>query len=145
MTNYVSDKVIIITGAASGFGKLVSEMACAMGAKVMAADVNAEVLDATVAAIQASGGSIAAKVTDVTDRAAVHELAAATVETFGRIDVIINNAGTMPLAFYGDHAAATWSRLAIVAKFLILSSSSATEELISNCERRGLRTGFGEV
>ena len=55
--NYVEGKVIVITGAASGFGQLVSEKAAAMGAKVVASDVNEEALNAVVSGIIAKGGS----------------------------------------------------------------------------------------
>jgi len=54
MTNYVEGKVIVVTGAASGFGKLVSEKTSAMGAKVVAADVNEEALNDAVAEMQAN-------------------------------------------------------------------------------------------
>jgi len=55
MTNFVDGKVIIITGAGSGFGKLVSEMAADLGAKIVAADINEDNLKLAVDAIKAKG------------------------------------------------------------------------------------------
>ncbi len=109
MTNHVSDKVIVITGAASGFGQLVSQKTAALGAKVVCADINADALEAVVAEI---GEAAIAVPTDVTDLTAMQALAQAAVEAHGRIDVMVNNAGIMPLAFYADHeaAAAAWDK-----------------------------------
>ena len=112
MTNYVEGKVIVVTGAASGFGKLVSKKASAMGAKVVAADINEKALNEAVAEMQANNAQISAQVTDVTSRQQVKALAAHAIDTFCAIDVMINNAGIMPLAFYADHeqAADAWDR-----------------------------------
>jgi NADP-dependent 3-hydroxy acid dehydrogenase YdfG len=110
--NHIAGKVIVITGAASGFGRLVSTKVAALGAKVVGGDLDAAGLAATAAAIEAAGGSMASRTTDVTRYADLQALAAVALERFGRIDVMVNNAGTMPLAFFADHARATaaWER-----------------------------------
>lgn len=112
MSNYVADKTIIVTGAASGFGRLVSQKVAVLGARVVCADIDAAGLDATCAAITAAGGIAISRVSDVTRLADLQALAALAVERFGSIDVMVNNAGTMPLAFFTDHARATaaWER-----------------------------------
>jgi NADP-dependent 3-hydroxy acid dehydrogenase YdfG len=112
MPDHVSGKSIVITGAGSGFGRLVAVKAAARGAKVTLGDINAAALDAAVAEIRAQGGTAQAVVTDVTDLAAMKALVAAAVKNHGGIDVMVNNAGVMPLAFYADHAAAydAWVR-----------------------------------
>ncbi|MBK8198817.1 MAG: SDR family NAD(P)-dependent oxidoreductase [Acidobacteria bacterium] len=112
MSSRISGKVIVVTGAGSGFGRLICQRGAAAGAKIVAADINAAALRETVDAITASGGAASALVTDVTDLAAMRALAAHAVATFGAIDVMINNAGIMPLAFYADHARAdaAWDR-----------------------------------
>ena len=112
MTDHVEGKVVVVTGAASGFGRLVAQMVAARGAKVVAADIDVEGLAATAESITAAGGTVAHRRTDVTDRADVFDLAAFAVENFGAIDVMVNNAGTMPLAFFADHARAAdaWDR-----------------------------------
>jgi NADP-dependent 3-hydroxy acid dehydrogenase YdfG len=112
MTNHVADKVIIVTGAGSGFGRLVCAKAAKLGAHVVGADIDDAALDQMCSAVSAEGGSVMTRATDVTRLADLQALAAAAVARFGRIDVMITNAGTMPLAFFGDHAKATaaWER-----------------------------------
>jgi len=110
--NHLDGKVIVITGAGSGFGQLVSEKAAAMGASIVASDVNQQALDVVVAGIKADGGAAIAVAADVTDRAQMQVLAEDAVAEFGAIDVMLNNAGIMPLAFYADHknAADAWEK-----------------------------------
>lgn len=103
MTNYVKDKVIIITGAGSGFGKLASEMASDLGGKLICADINEENVKAVVAGIKAKGNQAEYIVTDVTRKEDMEAAAKFAVDTFGRIDALVNNAGIMPLAFFSDH------------------------------------------
>ncbi|HWA60574.1 MAG TPA: SDR family NAD(P)-dependent oxidoreductase [Caulobacteraceae bacterium] len=108
MSDHVAGKAIIVTGAAKGFGRLVCEMATARGARVLALDVDA----AGLADLAAAGAAAATRIADVTDLSSLKAAAAEAVQRFGAIDVMVNNAGVMPLAFYADHAAATeaWSR-----------------------------------
>ena len=108
-TNHIAGRTIIITGAASGFGRLLAEKTAALGANVGACDINADGLADLARAID---GEIETGTVDVTDLSAVRAFAAQVVERFGTIDVMINNAGIMPLAFYADHEAAAgpWDR-----------------------------------
>ncbi len=112
MENHMTGKVIVITGAASGFGKLVSEKSAALGAHIVCADIDAPVLEQACQVIVAAGGSAICKVTDVRSSEQMVALATAAIDAFGRIDVWINNAGVMPLAFYSDHktAAPAWDQ-----------------------------------
>jgi NADP-dependent 3-hydroxy acid dehydrogenase YdfG len=112
ITNHVADKVIVITGAGSGFGRLVSEKTAALGAAVVGGDINAAALLETARLVETQGGRIATRVTDVTRYSDQEALIALALERFGRVDVMLNNAGTMPLAFYADHANAreAWER-----------------------------------
>ncbi|MBO6557436.1 MAG: SDR family oxidoreductase [Pseudomonadales bacterium] len=112
MSNYVEGKTIIVTGAAGGFGQLVCEKTAAMGAQVIAADVNEQALEDVVSRIRSSGGQATPVKADVTRRDDMHQLAGATLDAYGQIDVMLNNAGIMPLAFYSDHesAAEAWER-----------------------------------
>jgi NADP-dependent 3-hydroxy acid dehydrogenase YdfG len=112
MSDHVQDRVIIVTGAGSGFGRLVAEMTAARGAKVVAADVNAEAVVDLADELRARGLAVRPFQCDVTDPAQTAAMAAATLGWFGAIDVLVNNAGTMPLAFWADHerAADAWSR-----------------------------------
>jgi NADP-dependent 3-hydroxy acid dehydrogenase YdfG len=112
MSNYIEGRVIVITGAASGFGRLVAQKSAALGARVVASDTNAAELEHTVDFVSEAGGQAEAVVADVTDRAQMSRLAERAIERFGAIDVMVNNAGVMPLALYADHAEAAeaWDR-----------------------------------
>ena len=109
MSQYLADKVIIVTGAGSGFGRLIAQKCAAGGATVVGVDVNADNLDETISGITAAGGQGVAQVADVTDMAQLKAAAARAVTTFGAIDVLVNNAGVMPLAFFADHERA-WQK-----------------------------------
>lgn len=109
MSQYLKDKVVIITGAGSGFGKLIAEKCAAGGAKVVGVDINAENLNQVVEGIRAAGFEATEKVADVTDMAQVKAAAQHAVAAFGAIDVLVNNAGVMPLAFFADHERA-WEK-----------------------------------
>lgn len=106
---YVKEKVIIVTGAASGFGKLISEKCAAGGAKVVGVDVSVDGLNEVFEGIRAAGFEGTAHVADVTDMAQVQAAGQHAVDIYGRIDVIVNNAGVMPLAFFADHERA-WEK-----------------------------------
>ena len=109
MSQYLADKVIIVTGAGSGFGRLIAQKCAAGGATVVGVDVNADNLDETISGITAAGGQGIAQVADVTDMAQLKAAASRAVTTFGAIDVLVNNAGVMPLAFFADHERA-WQK-----------------------------------
>jgi 3-oxoacyl-[acyl-carrier protein] reductase len=86
----LKDKVAIVTGAASGFGAEIARQYVAEGAKVMVADINGEGAKSVAASL---GLSAVAVTCDVTDAAAINALAAQTLASFGRIDIVVNNAG----------------------------------------------------
>lgn len=112
MKNYIDGKVILITGAASGFGRVLSKKSAEMGAKVVCADINEAGLKETVEMVRAAGGDCVYLVTDVSDKAQTDAVAKLAVDTYGRIDILINSAGTMPICFYSDHEMAwqAWGR-----------------------------------
>lgn len=112
LINYVAGKSIVITGAGSGFGKLVSERVAEMGAKVTCGDIDSDAAETVADHIRAAGGQALAIRADVTKVDDMRMLAQAAIEAFGSIDVMMNNAGTMPLAFMADHATAwkAWDR-----------------------------------
>jgi NADP-dependent 3-hydroxy acid dehydrogenase YdfG len=94
----IESKVVIITGASSGVGEATARRLGASGAKLMLAARREDRLKDLVAAIEKTGGTVAYRVTDVADRAQVQALAEATLETYGRIDVLVNNAALMPVS-----------------------------------------------
>lgn len=109
---HLKDRVVVVTGAGSGFGKLVSEMAAARGAHVVLGDIDAAAAEAVAAALRDTGAQAEAIGADVRALGQVQALAALAVERFGAVDVMVNNAGVMPLAFFADHAQAweAWDR-----------------------------------
>ncbi|OBB17678.1 short-chain dehydrogenase [Mycolicibacterium setense] len=134
MTDHVKDRVIIVTGAGGGFGRLIAEITAARGAKVIGADVNSDGLAETESTIAAAGGTFVGQLTDVTDRDQMLSLAKLAIENFGAIDVMINNAGTMPLAFYADHADAwqAWNRcIDINIKGILNGISAVYDQMIT--------------
>ena len=112
MADHVSGKSIVITGGGGGFGRLVAQKAAARGAKVTLGDIDLTAAEAVAAQIRDTGGEAQAVAVDVTDLDAVKALVGAAVSRFGALDVMVNNAGIMPLAFFSDHAAAhgAWTR-----------------------------------
>lgn len=131
--NYVEGKVIIITGASSGFGKLTAKRAAEMGGKIVLAARSEEKLKETVAEIKAAGGEASYIVTDVAKKDDVFAMAKFAVDTYGRIDVLVNNAGTMPLAFFSDHEQALdkWEQcIDISIKGTIFGISAVYDQMI---------------
>jgi NADP-dependent 3-hydroxy acid dehydrogenase YdfG len=94
----ITGKVVVITGASSGLGAATARRLSSEGAKVVLGARRAERLDALVEEIRAAGGEAIAVTTDVTKRSDVKKLVDTAVSTFGQIDVLLNNAGLMPLA-----------------------------------------------
>lgn len=101
--NYVQDKVIVITGASSGFGAATARKAAAMGGKVVLAARREERLEKITNEIKAAGGQAAYIKTDVCYKDQVFAMVQFAINTFGSIDVLINNAGTMPESFFADY------------------------------------------
>jgi len=107
----IQNKVVIITGASSGLGEATARHLAARGAKLVLAARRTERLQALVQQIEAAGGEALAVATDVVDMAQVQALADQAKARFGRIDVLVNNAGIMPLAPLSKLKVDEWSRM----------------------------------
>lgn len=94
----VENKVIAITGASSGIGEATAKLLAENGAKVVLGARRTDKLEKLVEEIHASGGIAEFKAVDVTDREAVKAFIHFAKDKFGRVDVIFNNAGVMPLS-----------------------------------------------
>lgn len=95
----LQDKVALVTGASKGIGAAIARQLAADGAKIVvnyAADKNGA--DKVVAAIEAAGGSALALAADVTDQSQVEALIQSTLAQFGRLDIVVNNAGVYQFA-----------------------------------------------
>jgi NAD(P)-dependent dehydrogenase (short-subunit alcohol dehydrogenase family) len=96
MYDQYSDQVVLITGAASGFGALLAQQLAEHGAKLVLGDRNIAALNAVVEPLQQAGIQVVAQACDVSLEAEVQALVQSAVDHFGRIDVSINNAGMSP-------------------------------------------------
>jgi NAD(P)-dependent dehydrogenase (short-subunit alcohol dehydrogenase family) len=92
----LADKVALITGAGSGMGRLAAQMFAREGACIVATDVIEGPLNETVASVEAQRGAITGVAMDVTDAGSVRAAIEAGVKTFGRLNVLYNNAGIFP-------------------------------------------------
>lgn len=98
MTDNISGKVIIITGASSGMGAAAARHLAAKGASITIGARRSDQLKQIASDITSAGGKATAVVTDVTKRDDLRKLVDTAFETYGRVDVLINNAGVMPLS-----------------------------------------------
>ena len=96
MNNNIEGKVVVITGASSGLGEATARLLSAQGASVVLGARRVNRLQSLADELTASGGKVLAIPTDVTHYEQVKKLVDAAVQTYGRIDVMINNAGLMP-------------------------------------------------
>lgn len=89
----LKDKVAIVTGGGRGIGEATAKKFAAEGAKVVIADMNAAEVERTTGEIKAAGGEATGMIVNVTDKAAVDKMVADTVAKYGKLDIIVNNAG----------------------------------------------------
>ncbi|WP_175649879.1 SDR family oxidoreductase [Pseudomonas sp. Marseille-P9899] len=109
--NHLQDKVAIVTGASSGIGAASARALAARGARVVAAALDQDGLDALVDDIRQAGGEALGKVADVTRAEDMQALAALAKGTWGRIDILINNAGLMLFSNWTDLAVRDWQSM----------------------------------
>ncbi len=105
------DKVVLVTGASSGIGAAIAAELGAAGAKVMLGARRTDRLEALADKIRARGGEAKTRSLDVTDRADVAAFAEAARQAWGRVDVIVNNAGVMPLSLMASMKVDEWDRM----------------------------------
>jgi len=98
MTKGIKNKIVVVTGASSGLGEATARLLSAQGATVVLGARRADRLQSLAKDLESRGGKALALTTDVTRREQVKALVDSAVQAYGRIDVMINNAGLMPQA-----------------------------------------------
>jgi NADP-dependent 3-hydroxy acid dehydrogenase YdfG len=107
----IQDKVVIITGTSSGIGEAAAKELASKGAKLVLAARREDRLKTLQNEIQNNGGQAIYKVTDVTSYEQMEELAELALKEFGKIDVMINNAGLMPLSPLYEKKITEWDTM----------------------------------
>ena len=111
MSNNIDGKVVVITGASSGLGEATARLLSAQGARVVLGARRFDRIQTLASELKASGGTAMAIATDVTNYDQVKKLVDAAVQAFGRVDVMINNAGLMPLSPFERLKIEDWNRM----------------------------------
>lgn len=136
--NELQDKICIITGAGTGIGKGIARRFARAGATLILASRKAANLDATAHATRALGAETMVRVTDVADEDSVLALFAAAEARYGRVDILINNAGVFDNGPVHELSLATWQKVVdvnLTGPFLCARSAF----------RSMLRTGGGRI
>jgi NADP-dependent 3-hydroxy acid dehydrogenase YdfG len=111
MSSNIAGKVIVITGASSGLGEAAARHLAAQGAAVVLGARRVGRIEAMAKELRAAGGKALAVETEVTDLRQVQRLVDGAVDSYGRIDVLINNAGVMPLSPLERLKVDEWDRM----------------------------------
>lgn len=134
----VDGKACVVTGAGSGIGKAIAERLAEEGGKVLCVDVNGATVSATAKIIQQAGGKACAVTVDVSDRHQVDAFVTRCVELYGRIDVLVNNAGVnIPGVFHEVSDAVIDKTLNVNVKGPMYASRAAIPHM--------LRQGGGSI
>ncbi|WP_439499360.1 SDR family oxidoreductase [Bosea sp. (in: a-proteobacteria)] len=107
----LDNKVVAITGASSGIGEATARVLARKGARVVLGARRTERLAALAAAIEAEGGNVRYMALDVTEANSVAAFLAFAQKEFGRLDVVVNNAGVMPLSPLAALKLDEWNRM----------------------------------
>jgi NADP-dependent 3-hydroxy acid dehydrogenase YdfG len=107
----IDGKVVAVTGASSGIGEATALLLAERGAKLVLGARNPDGLDAVAARLTSTGGDAIAKVTDVSCREDLTEFVALAAETYGQLDVLVSNAGIMPVSQFDELRVDDWEAM----------------------------------
>lgn len=124
------NKIVAITGASSGIGEATARLLAAKGARVMLGARRTERLETLVAEIRAAGGEAHFMSLDVTQLAEMEAFVEETISHFGGLDVLINNAGVMPLSPLSARKVTEWDRMIDVNIRGVLYGIAAAQPLM---------------
>ncbi|SDO09036.1 NADP-dependent 3-hydroxy acid dehydrogenase YdfG [Klenkia soli] len=135
MPSPLEKTVAIVTGASSGIGEATARELAALGASVAVVARRADRLDTVVATIEAAGGTAFAVAADIGDRAQAEAVVQTVLDRFGRLDVLVNNAGLMLLGTVLDQDVEEWERMISVnQKGLLYLTKAALPHLLAAAE-----------
>nr|WP_024966946.1 SDR family oxidoreductase [Pantoea sp. IMH] len=132
----LNNKIVAITGASSGIGEATARLLAAKGAKVFIGARRTERLEKLVAEIQSAGGEAACMTLDVTSLPQMEAFIKEATRLYGGLDVMINNAGVMPLSPLSARKVAEWDRMIDVNIRGVLHGIAAVQPLMEQ-QRRG--------
>lgn len=134
MSAALQGKVALITGASSGIGEATARTLAAEGASVALAARRADRLHALRKELESAGATVHVLPLDITDEQAVHDAVRSTVETLGRLDVLVNSAGVMLLGPVEGADTTDWTRMMDVNVMgLMHMTHAALPHLLKNC------------
>lgn len=126
-------RAAIVTGAASGLGEAITRRFAGEGAKVLACDQNEDGVEKLAAALSEEGLAVLPNVVDVSKSGEVNRVADCAIKSFGRVDILINNAGISPKKSYLDYTEEDWDAvLNVNLKGEYLFARSVSEHMIEN-------------
>lgn len=135
MTDSMSGKVVVVTGAGRGIGEAIARDLAAKGAKVAVADLDLARADAVAVSIAQSGGTAAGLSVDVSQRDSTRAMIERTVEGFGRLDVYFNNAGISQTCPFMDVTEADFDRImAVNGRGVLIGTQEAARRMIAQGE-----------
>jgi NAD(P)-dependent dehydrogenase (short-subunit alcohol dehydrogenase family) len=127
-------KVAIVTGAGSGIGRSAAARLAANGSRVAVTDVDAEGLAETVAELRATGAEVVHVAGDIVDAATIDAVTRAALDTYGQVDVLVNNVGILVAKPISEHTPEDFDRLMHVN---VWSYLQAVQRVVPEMQRRG--------
>ncbi len=126
----LAGRVAIVTGGAKGIGQGIADNLARAGAAVTVADVDSETAEATAKALREAGSKAHATTTDVSDETSVAAMVSSTIEVFGRLDILVNNAALYPMSPLDEMSLELWDRvLNVNLRGAFLTTRAATPHL----------------